>query len=101
MQTAVGTVPGAVTATLPYALGTGNWQLEALASTSFVGTITLTGSSGTWSNATQTVNSGSAMAMAIGSAVGGQTPSVTATFSSVTGGSGNNVYVSLKAVRIS
>ena len=95
-----GIASGALTVSAPFVLPTGNWQLVCnWRSSSNAGNATLTGSGATWSS-TDTANYiYSTHMMIIGTAVGGQTPSVQVTFSGWNAGA--PVSMALHCSRIS
>ena len=85
-RTRITGVSASVSATIPYVLGTGNWTLWAEAKAELAtGSMTLTGASGTWAAPSTCPDlAGIEVVELSGTAIGGQQPSVTLSFSGAT-----------------
>ena len=91
------------TAAVPYVLTTGNWFITAEAIAEIgQGSMTLSGTNGTWNTTSNNVipdTNGIEMVRIIGTAIGGQTPAATISFSGVTTGQGQ--VLKIRATRFS
>ena len=88
---------------VPYVLTTGNWFITAEAIAELgQGSMTLSGSNGTWNTTSTNVvvdTNGIEICRIIGTAIGGQTPTATISFSGVTTGQGQ--VLTIRATRSS